>query len=148
MSTSTHRLGYLLKHAWLRFSELSDKALAPFGINGRELAVLTVLAGEASLSQQDAARRLGIDRTTMVAMLDGLEAKGLVERHPHPADRRRNMVELTAAGREALTGATRTADETERRFLTRLGDADAERLVDALRALLAEEADPDGEPGR
>src|SRR4051794_17119836 len=65
----TTRLGYLLKHAQLRMNELSTRALEPFGVNGRELAVLVMLAGREPESQQQAAQRLGVDRTTMVALL-------------------------------------------------------------------------------
>ena len=94
----TSRLGYLLKHAQLQLGELTSAALAPYGLSGRELAVLLSLAGGEPASQQEAAQRLGVDRTTMVALLDALEAKGLVTRHPHAGDRRRNVVELTPAG--------------------------------------------------
>ena len=96
------RLAYLLKHAQLGLAGLTAEALAPFGVSGRELAVLTVLAGQEPGSQQQAAQRLGVDRTTMVGLVDALEAKGLVRRHAHAADRRRNVVELTEAGREIL----------------------------------------------
>lgn len=131
------RLGFLLKHAQLSFAGLAGAALAPYGIDGRELAVLASLGGQQLLSQQEVARRLGIDRTTMVALIDGLERKSLVQRRPLPDDRRKNIVELTAAGRETLAGATRAADDAERRFLEPLGEAGAERFKDALRALLA-----------
>ena len=106
----SRRLGYLLKHAQLRMAELTAKALTPYGIDGRELAVLLVLAGGEPASQQQAAQRLGIDRTTMVALLDALEGKGLVARHPHADDRRRNVVELTDAGQDALRRATEASD--------------------------------------
>ena len=131
------RLGFLLKHAQLELSGFSEPALRPLGIIGRELAVLSVLADGGSLSQHQAARRLAIDRTTMVALLDGLQDKGLVERHPHPGDRRRNVVELTAAGHRVLDEAMRATRDAERRFLAPLGDAGAERFRDALRSLIA-----------
>jgi len=41
----SNRLAYLLKHANLRMTELTAQALAPHGIDGRELGVLFVLAG-------------------------------------------------------------------------------------------------------
>src|SRR6266699_5296202 len=116
---------------------LSEPALRPLGIVGRELAVLSVLADGGSLSQHQAAQRLAIDRTTMVALLDGLQAKGLVERRPHPGDRRRNVVELTAEGRRVMDEATRATREAERRFLAPLGDAGARRFRQALRTLVA-----------
>jgi DNA-binding MarR family transcriptional regulator len=119
----TRRLGYLLKHAQLRMSELAEAALAPHGVTGRELGVLNVLVGREPASQQQAAQRLGIDRTTMVAILDTLEGKGLVSRHPHVDDRRRNVVELTETGHETVRRATAAAERAEREFLAPIGDA-------------------------
>lgn len=126
------RLGYLLKHARLRMGELTAEALTPYGIDGRELGVLLVLAGYEPTSQQQAAQRLGIDRTTMVAMLDTLEDKALVSRHPDANDRRRNVVELTEAGQDVLQRATKASDEAERTFLAPLGPQRAQQLRDAL----------------
>jgi DNA-binding MarR family transcriptional regulator len=130
------RLGYLLKHAQLGLAELTASALESFGVSGRELAVLTVLAGGEPPSQQQAAQRLGVDRTTMVALVDGLEDKGLVRRHAHAEDRRRNVVELTAAGRGSLEQAGQAAEDAERRFLAPLSTREAQRLKAALLALL------------
>lgn len=135
----TSRLGYLLKHAQLRLAELTAAALEPYGITGRELAVLLVLSEGEPASQQEAARRLGIDRTSMVAFLDALEEKGLVERHPHAHDRRRNVVELTAAGRETMRGARRAGDEAERRFLAPLSEPVAAQLKTALLTVIRSE---------
>jgi DNA-binding MarR family transcriptional regulator len=131
------RLGFLLKHAQIQLAGLSEPALRPLGIIGRELAVLSVLADGGSLSQHQAARRLAIDRTTMVALLDGLQDKGLVERHPHPGDRRRNVVELTAKGHQVMDEALRATHDAERRFLAPLGDAEARRFRRALQTLIA-----------
>jgi DNA-binding MarR family transcriptional regulator len=131
------RLGYLLKHAQQRLVQAAAPALAPFGIDGRDLAVLTVLAAGVPLSQQEAADRLGVDRTTMVALVDGLEAKELVERHRSPQDRRRNIVQPTAAGRDCLRGAARARDKVEREFLAPLGDKAAADFVRALQILIS-----------
>ncbi|WP_371482500.1 MarR family winged helix-turn-helix transcriptional regulator [Kitasatospora sp. NBC_00315] len=132
----TSRLGYLFKHAHLQLTEASTRALEPFGIGGRELAVLAVLAGEDPLSQLEAAGRLGVDRTTMVALVDALEGKALVERRRSERDRRRNIVQPTPAGRDLLHRAEQTRRETERRFLAPLAPADADGLVRALQTLV------------
>jgi DNA-binding MarR family transcriptional regulator len=133
----TRRLGYLLKHAQLRMAELTEEALAPYGINGRELAVLLVLASREPASQQQAAQRLGVDRTTMVALLDTLDGKGLVSRHPHEDDRRRNVVQLTEAGQDTLRRTTKASDEAERSFLAPLSSQAAQHLRDSLQAIVA-----------
>ena len=132
----TGRLGYLLKHAQLLLGELTAAALAPYGMTGRELAVLLVLARSEPASQQQAAQRLGVDRTTMVGLLDALEKKGLVARRPDAEDRRRNVVVLTATGQQTLRAATRASDEAERRFLAPLAEPAAQQLKAALQALL------------
>ena len=134
--TLSVRLGYLLKHAQQRLAGLSAEALAPFGINGRELAVLAVLAAGDPLSQLEAAERLGIDRTTMVALIDSLETKGLVERLRSPHDRRKNIVTLTAAGQDCLQRAEQARLETEQRFLAPLSRQDADHLMRALQVLV------------
>jgi DNA-binding MarR family transcriptional regulator len=132
----TRRLGYLLKHARLRMAELTAAALAPYVIDGRELGVLLVLADGQPASQQQAAQRLAIDRTTMVAMLDTLEGKGLVSRHPDADDRRRNVVELTDAGRDILQRAAKASDEAEQALLAPLSPQAARQLRDSLQAIV------------
>jgi DNA-binding MarR family transcriptional regulator len=134
----TGRLGFLLKHAQQRLYELTGAALAPYGISGRELSVLLVLDALGPTSQQDAARRLGVDRTTMVALIDALEAKSVVVRRPYEEDRRRNVVGFTEHGYELFTRARAASDEAERRFLDPLAldDAGAELLRAQLRALI------------
>ncbi|MFF0860663.1 MarR family winged helix-turn-helix transcriptional regulator [Nonomuraea sp. NPDC003560] len=127
---SSRRLGYLLKHAALRLAEFTGPALAPYGIDGRELGVLSVIDAPEPLSQQEAAQRLGIDRTTMVAMVDALEGKRLVARRPHPGDRRKNAVELTEHGRETMRLAVPAVEEAERAFLSALPE-DERRLFHA-----------------
>jgi DNA-binding MarR family transcriptional regulator len=129
------RFGYLLKHAQLRLAELSREALAPFGISGRELAVLVAIDDRASQSQQEVARRMAVDRTTMVALIDDLEDKGLVQRQQDPDDRRKNVVVLTDTGRTTLKQATAATREAERRLLGSLSDDESAMLKRALQAI-------------
>jgi DNA-binding MarR family transcriptional regulator len=140
----SRRLGYLFKHVQMRMEELNAQALAPFGIDGRELGILLVIAGHEPGSQQQAAQRLGIDRTSMVARLDALEDKGLVSRHPHAQDRRRNIVELTAAGRDTVKRANKASERAEAALLASLTPQEGERLREALQAIVAQPAsDPE-----
>jgi DNA-binding MarR family transcriptional regulator len=137
------RLGYLLKHAQMALSEHTGAALARFQIDGRQLAVLTVLrdsdgsddepdgdgwGGPRALAQHEAAKKLGVDRTTMVDLLDELEKKGLVQRRPDPADRRRKLVYLTHEGESAVKEGGRAAREAERAFLAALTPDEADQL--------------------
>ena len=93
-----------------------------------QLGVLLLLDGSDATSQQQAAGRLGVDRTTMVGLLDALEAKGLVARRADSGDRRRNVLELTEDGQAALARAVRASDEAERQFLAELDDTESAQL--------------------
>jgi DNA-binding MarR family transcriptional regulator len=129
------RLGYLLKHAQQRLAEFTAPALAPFGITGRELAVLMSIDDLTPLSQQDVADRLGVDRTTMVTLIDGLEDKDLVVRRPDAEDRRRNVVVLTGAGQATMAEAAEAAEAAEQRFLDQLSAAEVAALRAALQVI-------------
>jgi DNA-binding MarR family transcriptional regulator len=136
------RLTYLLKRALVDLEELHAEHLAPVGVSGRELAVLLLLDGRDPASQQQAAGRLGVDRTTMVALIDGLEAKGLVARRADAGDRRRNVLELTGDGRTALVRAVRASDEAERQLLRELDDAESAQLRTLLTRLAQDRSEP------
>jgi DNA-binding MarR family transcriptional regulator len=132
-----HRLGYLLKHASLRFEQLTSVELSPLGISPREWAALNCLDEQHGLSQKEVAELLGIDRTRMVALVDELQAKGWVERRPQPGDRRKNIVTLTSSGRDLMQRGERAIDDCERRFLAALSESDAQLLKHALDAVIA-----------
>lgn len=136
------RLAGLLKRAQALLIGEYGPALSPFGLDGRELAVLGLLVTEGPSSQQQISRRLAVDRTTMVALVDAMTAKGLVRRQSDPRDRRKNMVEVTDAGRDAQRQAGPAIDEVEAKFLTPIGADDREKLKELLRALIAAAEQP------
>jgi DNA-binding MarR family transcriptional regulator len=134
---SSPRLGYLLKHAQLRYIEMTSAAFAPLGIRPHEWAALNCLDEQHGLSQKEVAELLGIDRTTMVALVDDLQSKRLVQRRPQPDDRRKNVVTLTAEGRTMMLRGAQLADDCERRFLAALDRPDAEHLKRSLQIVIA-----------
>ncbi|MHA7209938.1 MarR family winged helix-turn-helix transcriptional regulator [Arthrobacter sp. MDT1-65] len=128
-------LAYLLKHAFLRLAAIIDTALEPLGIDGKDFGVLRLLAHRAPTSQLEVARLLGVDRTTMVSLLDELEHKGILERTPDPADRRRNVIALTEQGVLAYDAADIAHQKAEKEFLAVITPAMSEQLRAALRSL-------------
>jgi DNA-binding MarR family transcriptional regulator len=133
VSTDDLRLHGLLKRALARLYDASVPALAPHAVDGRELAVLGLLGRRGASSQQEISRRLGIDRTTMVALVDALAARDLVHRRTDPADRRKNIVELTEAGEKVRAGAAPAVDAVEASFLAPLTPAERQTLLTLLR---------------
>ncbi|MET7282900.1 MarR family transcriptional regulator [Kribbella sp. NPDC005582] len=133
---ASDRLGYLLKHVLARLTAAQAEALAPHGLNGRDLAVLSAVASGEPLSQLEVAARLRVDRTSIGDLIDGLEQRGLVERRRSTEDRRRNVVVLTTEGERTFESAERVRQELEREFLAPLRDSD--RFRADLRLLLGE----------
>jgi DNA-binding MarR family transcriptional regulator len=130
------QLGYLLGRAHLEHRALAERELAPLGLSGKGFGALILLVQEGPLSQQRLGRRQGIDRTTMVAVVDELESSGFVERRRDPRDRRAYSLHATAKGRRVLRRAGEATAQAEDEFLAPLPEADRRRLKRMLRALL------------
>ena len=130
------RLGPLLGRTHDAHRRLSLEALAPLGLGVKSVGALTVLRAEGPLSQRRLAERQGIDRTTMVAVVDELERLGAVERRKDPADRRANALHITPRGRRLLTRARTAVAGAEEAFLAPLPPAEQQRLRAALRTLV------------
>lgn len=102
-----------------------------------QYGVLTLIGANPGLSQSALARAVGVERSTMVAVIDGLEGRGLVERRPSPVDRRSYALILSPAG-EALLGELKVLVEAHDRKATEHLDAAGKALlVDLLRRLAA-----------
>jgi len=130
------RLGPLLGRAHEAHRRLSLQALAPLGLSVKAVGAMTVLEAEGPLSQRRLAERQGIDRTTMVAVVDELERLGAVERRRDPGDRRANALRLTASGQRLLARARRAVAGAEEAFLAPIPEPEQRRLRAALRLLV------------
>jgi DNA-binding MarR family transcriptional regulator len=98
--------------------------------------VLRAIDAGRPVSQGEIARAMNVDRTTMVALIDDLQLKGLVQRRQDPDDRRKNVVELTEAGRGTVREAAEAVGQAELDFLGPLSAAEAAQFKKTLRALL------------
>lgn len=108
------------------------ETLAPLGLEPREFALLRVIGAAEGMSQQAAGERLQIPPSRMVAFVDALETRGLLERRHNPRDRRRHALYLTGDGRELLERAFAIAAELERRLCAHLSAAEREQLLELL----------------
>ena len=57
------------------------------------------------MTLRELAEANNLDAPYVTLIIDKMEAHGLVQRQPHPEDRRRKLVTLTAAGRDAVATA-------------------------------------------
>lgn len=72
------------------------------GLSGRELDLVALLTASGPTSVKSLVADLGLPRSTMTAIVDRLEERGLVLRHPNPSDRRSVVLEATPQASEAL----------------------------------------------
>lgn len=129
------RVPFLLYRAAEESHALANQMLAGMALSARQAGILTMVAGAGAHDPKGAGRRLRIDRTTMVALLDDLEGKGYVVRQRHPRDRRAFLVHPTDSGRAAKAAAVRILDEQQRRFLAPLTPAERRQLAALLTRL-------------
>ncbi len=131
------QLGFLLGRAHLAHRAIAERALASVGLGGKEFGALCVLVDEGPLSQQRLGERQGVDRTTMVALVDELERKGLVERRRNPDDRRAYSLHATPPARGVLKQAGEAAKRAEDEFLAPIPAGERRRLKALLQRLIS-----------
>ena len=112
-------------------------ALAALEMHPHEYGLLHALAEEDAASQSELAAALRVHPSNLVALVDGLEAEGLVERRRDPADRRRHVVALTTAGRTRVARARRAVEEAEEDLLAPLEAGERVELQRSLERLAA-----------
>jgi MarR family transcriptional regulator, lower aerobic nicotinate degradation pathway regulator len=105
------------------------------GARGYHYRVLTSLHADGSATQADLGRRLGIYPSDMVAALNELQAAGYVARSVDAADKRRNLVSITPAGRKRAQQLARTAAAIQDELLEPLTGAEREQLTTLLAKL-------------
>ena len=97
-----------------------------------EFGLLVLVDRNAGLSQMALARALGIDRSTLVPILDRLQERGLLMRHRSPTDGRTHALALTPAGEKALARFARLVRAHEKRIASQLSAAEIRVLIDLL----------------
>ena len=125
-------IGYQLRLAQLAVFRDFERSVGDLGISPGRVGVLVLVNGNPGITQSRLAEAVGLDRSTLVPVLDGLERRGLVERR-RGKDRRTNGLSLTASGKLLLGRIKRRIAKHERRMLSGMSDTERGQLI----ALLA-----------
>lgn len=122
-------------HAQQLVTTAIERALKPLELTFARYEVLMLLSFSklSELPITKIGERLMVHPTGITKLVDKLEAQGLVQRVPHPTDRRGTLVRLTRTGLEVGTEATEVL--TQLRFGMPLDDPAAEKLIDLLQRL-------------
>src|SRR5258708_19057128 len=138
------RSGALLTIAARTGQELAGNRLAPMGLTVRLCGILSLL-GNGPLSQQELGEQLGIDRTTVVELIDELERQGVVVRRRNAADRRSYALVLTPKGRAVQKRASKAFDAPADEFFGALKSTARQLLSDMIPRLLSAPDEKRGE---
>jgi DNA-binding MarR family transcriptional regulator len=136
-------VNWLLNRAAHQLREAMDVEASVHGITIRAQIVLTALVqqerttGGKPVSQLALGAALGVDKTTMTAMLDKLERQGLVVRTPDPNDRRARIPVITETGRELQAKVYTQLRTVEDRMLTELNADERDQLRGLLRRVIS-----------
>ncbi|MDI4654951.1 MarR family winged helix-turn-helix transcriptional regulator [Xanthobacter autotrophicus] len=137
-TSARERFGMLFVVVARRWRSALDASLADRGLSDATWSpLLHIGRSGGGLSQKDLAARVGIDGSSLVRLLDILAAKGLIERRQDPADRRTNLLFLTAAGHGAMADIQSILNGIEARMLADLDDAEMEAMTKALERIEA-----------
>ena len=125
----------LLSRVAERMRESFESRVSHLGLRSKHYAVLLLLR-DGARTQAEIGRQTRVDRSTMVALIDELEALGLVERARHAEDRRAHAVTLTDKGHRAEREASQAVDATEAECFAPLSAPEREQLRALLSKLL------------
>jgi len=138
----SERVGFLSHKVGQLLLQTVEQKLNSISLNSRSYFVLSGIDRQVPLSQQELSRLLGIDPTTIVTLVDELEAAGYVSRSRNPLDRRRHDLLLTPEGVAALDAAHGAMDDAEREFFGSLTDAQLRDYHLMLRRIVADRWPP------
>ncbi len=102
-------------------------------VSAQDFGILYRLREQGPLTQKQIAATMRRDKTTITRRLDGLARKGLIERRPHPDDRRCCLVALTAQGLRTLDDIIPLVADFQREVLDGVPEADREATIRTLR---------------
>ena len=128
-------VSFLLARANALSLAAGNAALAGFGLRVRSYSVLALAVGDARPSQRELAEFLRLDPSQVVALVDDLQGRGLVQRQADPADRRANVVVATPDGEACFAAARVAVRAAEGELHAELDDDDRARLAELLQRL-------------
>ena len=105
------------------------------GVTPGQFGVLVLIGSNPGASQSTIAKAIGVERSTMVAVIDRLQERGLVSREVSEVDRRSYALKLTADGAALTTRLGKRVRDHERRIASALSGEEKEMLIRLLRRI-------------
>lgn len=128
-------LGFHIRLAYGTVYRHFTETFADLGLTQKQVSVLWLIDDHPDIAQADIGRRLQIDRATVMAIVNRLQKRGLVERGRSASDKRRQTLHMTPLGHETLVGARECILDHERWLKARFSSAEVADLIEMLRRI-------------
>jgi len=128
-------LARALRAAYWALRRQTNQALVAHGVTSDQFVLLSRLADEDAITQQELARRTSSDANTIRPMLILLEKRGLITRQPHPSDGRARCVVLTAEGRRRFRAMFKDTEQCRGQLLAAVSYGDVKGLLKNLKEI-------------
>lgn len=125
-------LGYNLRRAQVAVSQSFQNTIAPHDISPGQFGILVLISENPGLSQSELGNAMGIDRSTMVAVIDRLESRGFVVRTPSPYDRRSYALQLSPEGETLIKKIVPLVQQHEAAVTKDLSKSELNGLIESL----------------
>lgn len=125
-------LGYSVRRAQMRVFQDFEAEMNELGLTPGQLGALFLIEANRGLSQSELGTALGIDRSSVVPLIDRLQRRGWVRRAARASDRRAHALELAPAGIALLERLMPRLQAHEARIATGLSPAERKRLCELL----------------
>jgi DNA-binding MarR family transcriptional regulator len=132
-------IAFLLSQVGILASQRFARRIAEVGLHPPQFRVMNMIDAAEGCSQQAIAEAIGAPPSRMVAIVDELEQLGLLERRPHPTDRRVHALYLTTEGRKLLSRGRKVAAEHEEELMRGFSATDRKQLAAFLRRVVDEQ---------
>ncbi len=126
-------MGFHVRLAHASLYKHFTRSMAELKLTQKQIAVLELIGSNPGCSQVDLAASLGMDRATMMALVESLERRDLLERSISATDRRRQDLHLTAAGKAMSVSAREVIERHEAELLEGWSDDERRAFVRALK---------------
>lgn len=137
-------IGFLLHRSARILRGMMAEALQDLELSFHEYVVLRMIEMDFVGTQKEVGRLNGIDRTSMVELIDRMEERGLVVRNRDENDRRKHKLTMTPKGKKVFTHAKRLATKAHKKFLAPLDEGQAELLKNFLKTIITAEDKQNG----
>lgn len=126
-------IGYHLRRSQVAVFQDFARTMDGVDLTPGQFGVLALIQANPGMSQSALGAAMGVDRSTVVAVIDRLEGRGLVQRAPSARDRRSYALQLSGEGMRRFAQALKRVYAHERRIARRLSAGERDQLLALLR---------------